>query len=915
MGSNYSNFAYSPAEVAQLLAERTEAVIQHLGLNGKVDDKMFCTGDIYGSQPKNKGSLRINLDDINGFEKGRWKDWANPDDNGDLLDLWYLNRGLSNKGEAVREALNWMALPIYKDQIVGDKPKPKTTRKPQLATTLDGKKERPEKKILEQASLENIERHHKMLLKNNDAVVYLNGRGIDMQTIKKFKLGLGGENTTAKGLYRDKFLVFPLLDSDGKFKKKFGNIPIPGVSVCNEEPTSFFATKKTGPLAYYNRAHTFACEYLVIVEGHKDLWALDGLLRGTKYEELMLLVTSSNGVQSIPPELYDSKFIGSFKRVFCLYDNDKPGESAAARLLDIITEAPIYRVKVSNEYLPDDAKKTDGADITDFVKSGADIALFEDLLKSSTNMRSEKISNPDELRDLNKAKIGRYSYEPFNPNVAYHNGNLYYPMEVIRVVYDEDDDANYELLQTIVYCSNGEIYHAVKSKLPRGVHHSKAVTRLNNGDIVSQEPQPNSYATWHHRSAEKWLEGKYNVPPPFSLFERVISHLMGAVALPEKSDYTLLALTAMATYLQNVFDAVPYIFLNGPRGTGKSELGLAMADVSANANVASGVSAATLSRELDKTCGLMVIDDVEEIGKRGSGDSAAEKLKSYLKHGYKKLTATRTVTDINNNNKAVKLNMFGIKILSNTEGVADQPLLQRMYIIKTKRLPNDTKWKKEPLPPEVIFNLRQDLHAWAFSYVHDIALIYERDYSDYISRADEISAPLQAIAKHLNNEKVNHSFQRALDVQAFRQRSKESPEGYLEEACRQVVTQGYNSATVKQIHFEMKTLMDPLEGRANRHEIVEWDKLAWVTNTLNDLNIITSQRSRKTLNVHKLTVVTFTDDFTSKIRSEVSIPVSIKEDPREFCLKQICNKCAYINVCDMQKRNDMNNMSDANNYN
>lgn len=60
-------------------------------------------GDVSGSEGK---SLHVTLD---GDHVGEWRDFANPDDHGDLIDLWRSARGLT-AAEAIKQAKEWLGI-------------------------------------------------------------------------------------------------------------------------------------------------------------------------------------------------------------------------------------------------------------------------------------------------------------------------------------------------------------------------------------------------------------------------------------------------------------------------------------------------------------------------------------------------------------------------------------------------------------------------------------------------------------------------------------------------------------------------------------------------------------------------------------------------------------------------------------
>lgn len=91
------------AEISKRLNDRAESVCQMLLPGGRMMKSEWLAGGIEGGEGN---SLKVQLA---GHHVGNWKDWANPTDSGDLLDLWRLARNLS-PGEAVKQAKDYLGI-------------------------------------------------------------------------------------------------------------------------------------------------------------------------------------------------------------------------------------------------------------------------------------------------------------------------------------------------------------------------------------------------------------------------------------------------------------------------------------------------------------------------------------------------------------------------------------------------------------------------------------------------------------------------------------------------------------------------------------------------------------------------------------------------------------------------------------
>src|SRR5882724_7451535 len=78
------------SEIAKRLAERAQDVASMLLPNGRLVGRDWCAGDVFGGAAD---SLKVA---VSGDKRGRWADFANqPNDQGDLIDLWAKARGLT----------------------------------------------------------------------------------------------------------------------------------------------------------------------------------------------------------------------------------------------------------------------------------------------------------------------------------------------------------------------------------------------------------------------------------------------------------------------------------------------------------------------------------------------------------------------------------------------------------------------------------------------------------------------------------------------------------------------------------------------------------------------------------------------------------------------------------------------------
>lgn len=96
--------ALTISELSSRLAERAEDLAPILLPAGKRINGDWVAGNVFGDPGD---SLKVNL---HGPHQGKWRDWANDSDHGDLLDLWRIAKGITAP-QAVDEAREYLGLP------------------------------------------------------------------------------------------------------------------------------------------------------------------------------------------------------------------------------------------------------------------------------------------------------------------------------------------------------------------------------------------------------------------------------------------------------------------------------------------------------------------------------------------------------------------------------------------------------------------------------------------------------------------------------------------------------------------------------------------------------------------------------------------------------------------------------------
>lgn len=741
----------------------------------------------------------------------------------------------------------------------------------------------------------NLEFHgrlKKRLRENAEAVRWLSeARGLRPSTWERFGLGLSMPYERRDGTTQEYALVYPLLSNDGKFYNRYGYYNIPGVTLNPSDKNGWMP----GSARTYFAEEAHAKQSLFVCEGAKDVWRHWQELHEADAVSNLLLITSTHG-SVFPSEWRDTGFWERWETVYFGQDSDEPGDRMASELVKLIGREA-KRVSVPSKY---------GKDWSDFWKHGGRLDEFEGLLANAPVV-SQKVADGH-----GEGAVGRFSYTPVDINGAFHNGHLYCTVQTVnrvREVEDKEGQSSVQILErleTVVVRSDRSVHTAQYQKAPRGTRQQDYVLRLSDGTLIDKEPQPNKYGTWSWPSISAYLEGKSKTRPLAEILGDVSGYLKACVWLPYDEDYAVLTLAVPVTYTQAIFDSVPLLLLNGPPGSGKSQMGRAMARVCANAYVCGQSSAASIARFIDESRGFVVLDDLEAVRRKGEEFSD---LAQSLKLSYNKGTATKIWTDVKTM-RTHRLNFFGVKMINNTQGV-DDILATRMIRIQTNKIPEQVKDSFQGLLPtesQRLERVRDELHTWAFENARLVEAEYKKLFPKRTDRADEIAAPLKVMASLAGDAGLSSQLEAALKRQAQKQLNPDDPTQVMREALDNLIALGYFMISITHLVLEMRDLIDQNYGQGSVGEIPEWARPEWVGRQLRTFDVIDTdpgRSERRRLFGANLRVYPLRDGYVEEVRrrfAEQNVPIRAERvEPTAFC--KGCDRCPYSdNGCEIMPR-------------
>jgi hypothetical protein len=805
---------------------------------------------------------------------------------GDLIELWSLVNRIS-KGDAIQE------IKIYVGDISGQEPKVSNVRpKMALVQTKKLSKSKP-------ASDSSIARYQGKLGSTPEALAYLHGRGLNDKTIEHFKIGVSFPGNRTATIDRkkvqvptDNALVFPIMTPAG-FMSPYAYYEIPDFTL-NAVAGAWCGC---GPRITYNTIPTNKHQFLFITEGMKDLWMLHQVIQGTDLQDTLLIASSTHG-SVVPSEVKDNPTIfNNYEKVFLGHDSDDAGEKIW-QLWASYVGLKSHRVR------PPFENKSKDKDWTDFFGPGVNnIKQLSQLLSSSVNVNPVKLAKP--VTRLSECIMGSIM-PPADLDVtsAFHNGFMYYSVKVMQAV--EDVYGEITVAHTIKVIRSDKKMLDVH-ELKAGARFSLLDTqmyRLSDDTIIKRAPQVSVGASWDITHATAWLDGKFTPRPIEKIVCDMVTIMESRIWLPNKDDYTVLALTMVTTYVQQIFDAVPFLLVTGVAGSGKTELGRILKELGCNAVVTGDISAATITRLIDSTKGLLIIDDAEKLSKKGgAGNSQVDDLLQILKVSYKKSSATRQVTD-NKTMQVQELDFYGVKLFTNTTGMED--------ILGTRTIPINTRkpmgdFKQAEMPYEKLRELRAEMHAWAMENATQVDTVY-RQFS-VSNRDDEITTPFRVFAEMAKRNDWSDLVDRLVSRLAMERQTnnQDTEEGYLREAVLNIARRGYISITMEHVLLEMELLVPENFGKSFTTEIPEWKHTSWVKRNLNAMGFLTSS-SGKRVRVHGKKEVPLQRLYSlskslfqeiKKASDDVYIAITHLEpvDGKDYCRQHVrCMDCHYENL-------------------
>ncbi len=269
------------------------------------------------------------------------------------------------------------------------------------------------------------------------------------------------------------------------------------------------------------------------------------------------------------------------------------------------------------------------------------------------------------------------------------------------------------------------------------------------------EPTPTMKPGWSAAARRRWLEGEA-APDPAELFKAMAGRFAYFIDLPAAHARGVTATAvcwAILTYCYSAWDAVPYLFVGGPLGSGKSRLFEVLGRLVFRPLSSSNMTGAALFRTLHSQGGCLLLDEAERL--RNTQDPATAEILSMLLAGYKRGgTATRLEPVGDSGFKTVCFDVYSPKALACIAGLPPALASRAIPVTMFRSPPGSEKPRRRiDADPAGWQRLRDELHALAIEHGPTwLELPSRTDVCPTMSGRDyELWQPLLALASWIES--------------------------------------------------------------------------------------------------------------------------------------------------------------------
>jgi len=296
---------------------------------------------------------------------------------------------------------------------------------------------------------------------------------------------------------------------------------------------------------------------------------------------------------------------------------------------------------------------------------------------------------------------------------------------------------------------------------------------------------------------EEYVSG--NMDPkelsPKLLMRRIENFLRKFYYHEDENIFKVLSIWIYGTYCYELFGQYPYLFLNGPKGSGKTVLDVCIDLLAFNPKMTVSITNAALFRSISVEGGTLILDEMENLTSRKQAQESD--LAAILKGGYMRAGCAMRC-DKDNGNMPQMFDVFGPKVVSNIFGLEDI-ISDRCIQLNTAyvRGKDSSKILRKLEDPKQFYidglGLVKELTSkCALSILEHFLTIY-KVYKEYVfdsanARLAQIMRPIQALAflAGPDFEKALANYYNSTIKVVKEEIEYETPEGALEDILRDI---------------------------------------------------------------------------------------------------------------------------------
>jgi hypothetical protein len=218
---------------------------------------------------------------------------------------------------------------------------------------------------------------------------------------------------------------------------------------------------------------------------------------------------------------------------------------------------------------------------------------------------------------------------------------------------------------------------------------------------------------WSRDARRAWLAGA-PAPDPAALFQEVCAAVAHYLEFPPESaagTTATLALWVLLTYGYPAWPAVPYLYVGGPMGSGKSRLFDVLARLAFRPLSSSNLTGPALFRTLHDRGGVLLYDEAERL-RQSTPD--VQELLSMLLAGYRRGGQATRLEAVRDSFRPVAFDVFGPKAVACIQGVPAALADRCIPVMMFRAGPDSPKPRRRvDADPSRWQRLRDGLHALA----------------------------------------------------------------------------------------------------------------------------------------------------------------------------------------------------------